>query len=221
MLKTFRARSFGFLLASLLCIFVCHPLAMLATGGATIVNAVEIAVAFTAVVTAMQSRAQMFRLAFLALAATAIDWTNDYSSHHVPALAVLKSGLSIAFFSWTVATILRRVLAPDRVTANEVLGATCIYLLLAVIWAHAFYIVDIVAPGAFRGISNDVASGAIESDLLYFSLTTLTTYGIGDILPVNRVARMLVALEAVIGQLYLAILVARFVGLHVAHSKQK
>jgi hypothetical protein len=54
--------------------------------------------------------------------------------------------------------------------------------------------------------------------VLYFSFATLTTLGYGDIVPVSAIARTLATLEAITGQLYLAVLVARLVGLHIAES---
>lgn len=136
-----------------------------------------------------------------------------------PAATVAESVLYTVFFIRITQIILRQVYTPARMAANEILGASSVYLILAIIWAHIFQIVTVLGPGSFQGLTASTNDVAMQSDLLYFSLTTLTTSGIGDIVPVERAARMLSVLEAVVGQLFLAILVGRFVGLHIAHSK--
>ena len=80
--------------------------------------------------------------------------------------------------------------------------AVCIYLLLAYTWAALYAVMVNLYPGSFQ-LGTDR-----QSDLLYFSLVTLTTVGYGDVLPLSGEARMLAALEAVTGVLYIAITVA-------------
>jgi hypothetical protein len=114
-----------------------------------------------------------------------------------------------------IGVALRHVVAlPGAVTLNRVVGALCIYLLLGVLWAMLFAFVDLVEPGAFH----DAGRGAGEASrhLLYYSFVTLTTLGYGDIAPVHPVARTLAYLEAVIGQLYIAVLIASLVARHIA-----
>ena len=98
---------------------------------------------------------------------------------------------------------------------NRVVGALCIYLLLGVLWAVLFAFVELVEPTAFLDRGREVG-GPIEH-FLYYSFVTLTTLGYGDITPVHPVARTLAYLEAVIGQLYIAVLIAGLVGRHVAN----
>lgn len=99
------------------------------------------------------------------------------------------------------------------VTLHRIQGAIAAYLLLGVIWAQAFGLVELLRPGAFSGPVNVTGS---PRAWLYFSFMTLTTVGYGDILPVHPAARSLAMLEAVTGPLYIAILLARLVSLAVA-----
>ena len=112
-------------------------------------------------------------------------------------------------------------------TADTVLGGVCIYLLLGVLFTEIFQFIEAAAPGSFALGGQPLE---LEQDLgahyerypaaLYFSFVTLTTLGYGDITPVSPEARVLAITEAVIGQLYIAIFVARLVGLHLAGARR-
>jgi hypothetical protein len=129
-------------------------------------------------------------------------------------------GLSTLFLFYVAFVVLGAVLRERNVSTDTVLGGICVYLLAGIGWtllyalALAFEPAAMVAAGA--PISHEIERGS--SLLLYFSCVTLTTLGYGDVTPQGDVARMLAAGEAVFGQLYIAILVARLVGMHVASS---
>jgi len=118
--------------------------------------------------------------------------------------------------SWVVTTgmlggvVLRQVLRAGQVNTHRILGAIAAYILFAVTWAGAYATVAHCVPEAFRGLAE---GRPLESNLLYFSMVTLTTVGYGDITPVHQTARSLAMLEAFVGQLYPAILLARLVTL--------
>ncbi len=99
------------------------------------------------------------------------------------------------------------------ITFHRIQGAVAAYLLLGVIWATAYSLVELLRPGSFSG---PVSAADGSRSWLYFSFVTLTTVGFGDVLPVHPVARSLAILEAVTGPLYLTILLARLVSLAVA-----
>ena len=126
---------------------------------------------------------------------------------HLPLLDYPGDAASLAFCVLAGQAVLRDVLSGGTVDMNRVFGAVCVYLLIGLSWAILFGLVDRF-PGedSFRGL--DGAPGTY----LYFSFVTLTTLGYGDIVPLSAAARTLVALEATLGQLYLAILVAALVG---------
>ena len=104
-----------------------------------------------------------------------------------------------------------RVFAPGTVTADRIMGAVAFYLLLGFGWAAAYDLVATINPGAFSGT---IEGGKGPERWAYFSFVTLTTAGYGDIVPVARAARSLAMLEALVGQLYPAIILARLVSLH-------
>jgi len=137
--------------------------------------------------------------------------------------------IGIVFLGYVVFVIGQFLFVSDRVTSNTICAAICVYLLLGVLGALVFSAVDILRPGSFTAIEESPPlqekqisvirfGGEQSADSLYFSFVTLTTLGYGDITPISPIAKMLVVLEAVIGQLFLAVLIARLIGLHILHS---
>jgi len=108
------------------------------------------------------------------------------------------------------------VFGPGRVTYHHIMGAILLYLTIAVIFVALFTFVGSAVPKAFSGLAVQ-DSPALASNLIYFSFTTLTTTGYGDIFPVHPIARSLCNLESIFGQLYPATLLARLVTLEIAH----
>lgn len=109
------------------------------------------------------------------------------------------------------------VFGPGRVTVHRVVGAVAIYLNVAVAFALAYRMIDSLGPGKFA--MSPAGSGHILSTLVYFSFTTLTTTGYGDVVPIDAFARSLANLESVIGQLFPATLLARLVTLEIEHRR--
>ena len=123
--------------------------------------------------------------------------------------AWLIMGVTMA---WVVAPA---VFGPGRVTYHHIMGAVLLYLTIAVIFVALFTFVGSAIPKAFSGLTVQ-DSPALASNLIYFSFTTLTTTGYGDIFPVHPIARSLCNLEGIFGQLYPATLLARLVTLEIA-----
>lgn len=106
----------------------------------------------------------------------------------------------------------RAVFSPGRITYHRIVGAILLYLTIGLVFVALYTLVGAHRPGAFTGI-NVSARVSLPSDLVYFSFTTLTTLGYGDIMPVHPMARSLTNIEAIIGQVYPATLLARLVSL--------
>jgi len=131
----------------------------------------------------------------------------------------LFAAVSISVFLAYVAFVVfeASVLGPGKMTADRVAGAISVYLLLGLLWAMVYGIAAMLAPGSFSGpgVLGPDQSSTVR-DLIYFSFVTLTTLGYGDISPVASGARTLAWMEAVFGQLYLAVTIARMVSLQVS-----
>ena len=138
----------------------------------------------------------------------------DVGGQFVPVSAYWIQGTGLLSLLLLLFVVLRRTLRGGPVTFHRIQGAVAAYLLLGVIWAYAYSLLTLARPGAFTGPMSAEGPRA----WLYFSFVTLTTVGYGDVLPVHPVARSLASLEAVVGPLYLAILIARLVSLGVSDA---
>lgn len=112
----------------------------------------------------------------------------------------------------------KQIVRGQKISANRIVGAISLYLLLGVAWSIVYAIIEKVLPGSFSGIAYSGAS-IWTSEWLYFSFVTLTTLGYGDILPLTATARVLSFIEAVFGQFYIAILVAGLVAAYISDRK--
>ena len=111
----------------------------------------------------------------------------------------------------------RAVFSPGKVTFHRIIGAILLYLSIGLVFVGLFSFVALVVPNAFKGLGPPGESFTVAADLIYFSFVTLTTTGYGDIAPVHPYARSLTNIEAIIGQLYPAILLARLVTLELGN----
>jgi len=114
------------------------------------------------------------------------------------------------FLLIAISFTLKQIAMETDISPNRLVGAICVYLLLGLIWAVAYTMLEMISPGSFGGFTPLQGRGW-DSEWLYFSFVTMTTLGYGDILPVSATARALAYMQAVFGQLYVAILVAGLV----------
>ncbi len=131
-------------------------------------------------------------------------------------LGLITPILYIAVFGLVTGRLLAFVLGGGVVNSSKLCGAISAYATIGVAWGLVYLVVELAASGSFS------APGAEEleaPDFVYFSLVTLSTLGYGDIAPVSRIARSLATFEAMFGQMYLAILVARLVGLSAVRQE--
>lgn len=128
----------------------------------------------------------------------------------VVTFAVLIQAVYAVYFGLALYWILRDILLSQKVSADVVRGGICVYLLIGFFWGLLYGITASVNPNAFS--ERIIVEQESFSRIIYFSFTTLTTLGYGDILPLTPVARMLTNLEAIVGQLYPSIFIAILVG---------
>jgi voltage-gated potassium channel Kch len=147
----------------------------------------------------------------LATVTLGLRWANRHG-WDLKSVTVLDASLSIACMATLAGFVLFRVLRKGEITIYRVQGAVAAYLLLGLAWTSAYEIVLLTNPGAFRFPDADADLLA----LLYYSFVTLTTTGYGDITPVAPVARSIAVAEALIGQIFPAVLIARLVSMEIA-----
>ena len=144
------------------------------------------------------------------LQTTMLVWPSDTA-------AILNEVAAQLFLLALCAVLLSRVMGPGRVTPNRIVGAVVVYLLFAIQFAFMFAMVERLSSGAFVMGQEPSASGWTGWSFFYLSMITLTSLGLSDITPVHPFARSLVMLEALLGQLFTTVLIARLVSLEVAH----
>ena len=125
----------------------------------------------------------------------------------------------IGFMLVAISFTMQQIAFSNEINTNRIIGAICVYLLLGVIWAMTYTLVDTISPGSFAGFSPTDDLGW-DSEWLYFSFVTMTTLGYGDILPVSAAARGLAYMQAIVGQFYIAILVAGLVSAYVSRRNE-
>ena len=138
-------------------------------------------------------------------------------------MAFIYLGFITAFLVFAALAVIREVLLADRVTIHTISGTVVVYLLIGLAWALLYIIAEGRQPGSFSFTAVDLLENGGSADLLanltYFSLISLTSTGYGDIIPLSDSARTLAALESVLGQIFLAVLVAWLVGKYLSHSE--
>jgi Ion channel len=132
---------------------------------------------------------------------------------YLDSTAWLIAGLALSV------VVARAVFGRGRITYHRVVGAVLLYLIIGLIFVALYGFVALAAPQAFTNLLALHGDFAIAGNLIYFSFVTLTTTGYGDIAPLHPYARSLANVEAIIGQIYPATLLARLVTLELTHER--
>ena len=130
----------------------------------------------------------------------------------------LANFATLAFLVLATRECFRQIASTNKMNANRIIGAICVYFLLGVIWSIMYALLEYTVPGSFAGLSAENTS-EWNPDWIYYSFVTITTLGYGDILPVSFFARALAYMEAVAGLFYVAILVAGLVSAYLAEKQ--
>lgn len=213
-----RVGRFLFLLISIVLMFVLRPFLEGVIGITVLMDIFFSAILISGVYAISRKRGVFLGAVGIAAPALVLQWS--LHALKVPLLLLLAEILSALFFTYAVIIIIEYLYRAKNITADVVIGGICVYFLLGLIWAFVFSILEYVQPGSFHvpmgsGSDSHFAYYGM-SHFAYYSFVTLTTLGFGDITPVSDPARSLSLLEAIVGQLYLAVLVARLVGIHIS-----
>jgi len=175
-----------------------------------------VGILIAAIYAARAGRGQLIAMVILTLlAVTSWSVTFFYPSE---ATRFVCFGMLLACLSLALISTLGFVLSAGTIKTDHIFGAICAYVLIAMIFADIYYLQWLANAGAFKGI--DPGSVRPWSELFYFSVTTLSTVGYGDIVPASSSARSICILEELTATFYVAVLIARLTGLYAPLAKQ-
>jgi voltage-gated potassium channel len=158
----------------------------------------------------------------LAIPALACGWLELFFPNTPYFIATVI--LTIIFMTLCTISILYDVIRRAKVTLETLRGVICAYFMFAFVFAYLYYLIEYIVPGSFHLLERDTSFVTYSRDLaqmMYFSFVTLLTIGFGDITPLKDVAQTAVVIEGIIGQFYVAILVARIVSVYAFFSDKK
>jgi hypothetical protein len=201
----------AFLIVLLIQVFFVFPLAGLGLLERFSVDMVFSLMMIAGVVALERNRILTIVMVALTVLGVAVHWTSLYipSFHH----PVLDAAFLLGLFGTFVVLMMLHIFRGGAITLHRVLGAIAAYLSIGITWGYAYYLASMVSPGAIQFNTPIGAQEIPVARYIYFSFTTLTTIGYGDVIPLHPVARSLATAEALIGQLYPAILIGGVLGM--------
>jgi Ion channel len=155
--------------------------------------------------------------ALLALPTFALMWTSHFID--IGGFEHVKNLFGMLFMLYMIILFLEHFFRQDEINREVIFGALVVYLLMGLMWGYGYTLLEHLQPGSFNH-----PAGLAELDLGafdYFSFVTMTTLGYGDITPASEPAKAMVMTQAVSGQVYMAVLVARLVGINIAQRLEK
>ena len=214
-LKRLRFRRFSTvqLLVALVVLLVSAPFVEELEGGHLILS-VLFSLVLIAAVFAVADRKRTLTIALvLAVPAITARWINHFQPHLVHPTVFLVCALLL--LAYVIGHLLHFVLRAPVVTVEVLCASIAAYLMLGLMWTVAYWFVDQMTPGGAFSFNTEHGTHSIDGfSGFYFSFITLSTVGYGDITPISRAARLLAAMEAMTGLLYVAVLIARLVSLY-------
>ena len=211
----------GLLLLSLIFLLVSLPILRFLPGGGLRFSILFYIVLSAAVYANSTERWTLVVTALAAVGALASGTTAQATGSMTA--QIVSDALGFGLLGFTTFFILNTLVHTQRVSRDTVVGGVCVYLLIGLFFAMGYILVIDLGLGALHEggaaisrMSSDVSS--FRSTVLYFSLVTLTTLGYGDVTPVGEMTRMMASIEALIGQLFVAIFIARLIAMRGDHS---
>jgi hypothetical protein len=197
------------LLLALILLFAVTPFVEILPNGDFVESGLVTLVMIASLLAVGHEPRVLLTAALLIVPAIAAKWLNHFFPSFV--LPHYFLGFGIAFFGFTIYRILRFILQTTHVDTEVLSAGIVVYLMLGLVWTLAYLLLAQLTPGSFL-FALAGSRGMDAFNAFYFSFSTLTTLGFGDITPVSRVARTLSIMETVTGTLYVAILISRLVG---------
>lgn len=154
----------------------------------------------------------------LALLAVVFRWLHYF--YKLDLWFILEHVTNLLFWTYIAVRILKYIFHQRIITAELIHAALAVYFIFGLAWASIYQVLEISNSDSFSMSNTEVPAQAFIFQMWYFSMVTLTTLGYGDIAPVTMPARVFVVLEAIMGQFYLAVLIANLIGRHIAQENE-
>jgi len=208
-----RIGRFLFLLLSMVLMFILRPFLEAYVGISLLMEIFMTVILISGIYAVSEKKGTFYTAIIIVMLAVILRWLNHVLN--LPSLTLVENMLDVIFLTFTTIVILIYLFREKEVGADVIMGGICVYLLMGLMWAFVFTILESVQPGSFQ-MPETLGPGL--PSFSYYSFVTITTLGYGDVTPVSNPARSLALLEAILGQLYIAILIARLVGIHIAQT---
>jgi hypothetical protein len=207
----------SYLLLSLFMLLIIYPYGVSAGLIGKIINTILLSLILIAGAYATTPNKQsLIAGVILAIVAAVLDWgalTGDE-----PIYFRILTIIYVVFLLYTIGSVLRYLLVKGPITADKLHGALSGFIMVAFLWAFLYSLLEHIVPGSFDIVHHEPGKQQVFYALLYFSFTTLTSVGFGDIIPVSNQARSLVIVEQLVGVFFVAVLIARLAGLYPPHN---
>lgn len=205
------------LLISLVFLFVLYPISEEMRIARLILNLVFMWIIFSAIVAISDSRRPLIRGLILASMVMVFRWWNYFLPDDTWHL--MEHIMSVAFWGYIAIYILKFVFSQHKISSEVIHAALAVYFILGLAWASIYQILELHHAHSFAISNPETLKQDFTFQMWYFSMVTLTTLGFGDISPITMVARVFVVLEAIMGQIYLAVLMANLVGRWIVQGR--
>jgi len=213
-----RSRRFSYLAKSLILLILAYPYLEANTVDQIILTVLTIFVMIAAVI-AVSNRPRDY----IIMACLSLPWfgsliINMPLFESAGGVIISKEIVfAVLLFFYATVKIFITLIRSREVTTEVLFAAVCVYLLIGLSWASLYVLIDLANPGSFIDTSGHAVMTSPR--YLFFSFVTLTTVGYGTMTPATDQARSLAMMEAIVGQIYITILVARLVGLHISKPR--
>jgi len=212
----FHVNRFSFLLISIVLFMILRPFVEDLVGLSFLMEIFVTAILLSGIYAVSEDRVTLIFALLTGLPALFTNWS--FQLLKTPSLLLIHHICAGLFFAVATIIIIRHLINQKEVTVDLIWGAVCGYFLLGFMWGDIFSLIETIQPGSFNLGQQEVPD---MDSFIYFSFVTLATLGYGDIVPLTKQSQSLTIIEAVMGQMYLAVNIAALVAIRISQSRSK
>ncbi len=210
-----RVNRFSFLLISIVLFMLLRPFVEDLVGLSFLVDIFVTAILLSGIYAVSEDRVSLVFALLTGLPALFTNWA--FQLLKIPSLVLIQHICGGLFFAVATIIIIRHLINQKVITVDLIWGAVCGYFFIGFVWGDIYSLLETLQPGSFSLGQNQVSNDGFN----YFSFVTLATLGYGDIVPLTKQAQSLAIIEAVMGQMYLAMNIAALVAIRISQSRSK